>query len=239
MAGESKGCRKVTERWRDIIKRAKNNISRVNPSVCIEAGVIIASIAAVVILLLPGGNNYATIDGGPSDIIESMAPLIPDNEILSVSSPDGTCRAEAFGTNKSITAAGRYPYEGMRVIRNSDEKILWSDVGYYGAEFLWSGDSRYVAVYREARTYGECLIVEAATGSEIKLPGLQAISARHNGEEQPDEDRPDSYFKAMEWQDDRTIKISYSWNTQKGETVTGTFTFNIESGDIVTGTSGQ
>lgn len=173
------------------------------------------------------------------EVTGSEVPSIPENETLCVDSPDGAYRAEAFGTNKGITAGGLYPYEGQRLIRSSDEKILWSDEGYYTAEFLWSSDSRYVAVYREARTFGECLIIEAATGKVTQLPDFRTISKYYDNEEQPDDDRPAPYFMPIEWQDDKTIQISYSWSTAAGKNVSGTFTFNIESGDIVVGASEQ
>ncbi|GEM_PF-987361 len=173
-----------------------------------------------------------------SDIAGRTGPSIPENETLRVDSPDGTYRAEAYGTNKGITAAGLYPYEGLRVIRGSDETTVWNAGGYYRAEFLWSNGSRYVAVYGEARTWGECFIVDADTGKVIELPDMDTVSAQLDAASQPAVNRPDPIFKAMEWPDDTTVRVDYRWTAQEGaKEVSGTYEYDIISGDIVANTS--
>ncbi len=176
-------------------------------------------------------------DVSTSDIVGPKGPNIPENETLRVDSPDGTYRAEAYGTNKGITAGGLYPYEGLRVIRNSDETTVWKGDGYYKAEFLWSGDSRYVAVYREARIYGECFLVDAGTGKAISLPDIDTLSAHMDAPTQPAANRPDPFFKAVEWVNGTTVRINYRWTAQEGgKEVSGTYDFNIISGDILANT---
>jgi len=176
-------------------------------------------------------------DISTSGIVSRKEPDIPENETLRSDSPDGTYRAEAYGTNKSITAAGLYPYEGLRVIRNSDETAVWKGDGYYKAEFLWSGDSRYVAVYGEARIYGECFVVDADTGKVIELPDIDTVSAHLGSSAQPAANRPDPFFKAVEWMDGTMIRINYRWTAQEGgKEVSGTYDFNIISGDILANT---
>lgn len=173
-----------------------------------------------------------------SDIVGHTGSSIPENETLRVDSPDGTYRAEAYGTNKGITAAGLYPYDGLRLIRNSDETIVWSGDGYYRVEFLWSNNSKYVAVYREARIYGECFVVAADTGKVIKLPNMDTISAQLGASSQPAANRPDPIFRAMEWVNDTTIRINYRWTAQEGEKeVSGTYEYDIINGNIVSNTS--
>ena len=173
-----------------------------------------------------------------SDITGRTGSSIPENETLRVDSPNGIYRAEAYGTNKGVTAAGLYPYEVFRVIRNSDETTVWNGNGYYRAEFLWNDDSKYVAIYGEARTYGECFIVEAETGKVIEPPGIDTISAQLSAASQPAENRPDPYFKAVEWVDDTTISVNYCWTAQEGaKEVSGIYNYNIISGDIVANTS--
>ena len=173
-----------------------------------------------------------------ADIAGRTGSSIPENETLRVDSPDGAYAAEAYGTNARITAAGMYPYEGLRVIRNSDEVIVWSGMGYYRPEFLWSSDSKYVAVYGEARTWGECFIVEAETGKVIELPDMETVSAQLDAASQPADNRPDPIFKAVEWMDDTTIRVDYHWIAQEGEKeVSGTYEYDIVSGNIVSNTS--
>jgi len=163
---------------------------------------------------------------------------IPENETLRVASPNGAYTAEAYGRDTDITAAGRYPYEGLRVIRKSDGTTVWNGDGYYNAEFIWSGDSKYVAVYGEARTWGECFIVDAETGQVIKLPDINIVSAQLDADSQPADNRPDPIFKAVEWVNDRTICVDYRWIAKEGEkAVSGTYEYDIISGNIVSNTS--
>ncbi|HWR60881.1 MAG TPA: hypothetical protein VN580_04680 [Clostridia bacterium] len=172
-----------------------------------------------------------------TDSVSRKGPDIPENETLRVDSPDGTYRAEAYGTTKGITAAGLYPYEGLRVIRNSNETTVWNGDGYYKAEFLWSGDSRYVAVYREARIYGECFVVDADTGKVIELPDIDNLSEHMDAPAQPAANRPDPLFRAVEWVDGTTIRVNYRWTAQEGaKEVSGTYDCNIISGDVLANT---
>jgi len=163
---------------------------------------------------------------------------IPENETLSVDSPNGAYAAEAYGTDTGITAAGRYPYEGLHVIRKSDGTAIWNGDGYYSAEFIWSGDSKYVAVYGEARTWGECFIVDAETGKVIELPDINTVPAQLDAESQPADNRPDPIFKAVKWVNDTTICVDYRWKAKEGEkVVSGTYEYDIISGSIVSNTS--
>ena len=163
---------------------------------------------------------------------------IPENKTLRADSPNGAYVAEAYGTNTGITAAGRYPYEGLRVIRKSDGTAVWNGDGYYSAEFIWSGDSKYVAVYGEARTWGECFIVDTETGKVIELPDINTVPAQLDAESQPADNRPDPVFKAVEWVNDTTICVDYRWIAKEGEkVVSGTYEYDIISGSIVSNTS--
>ncbi|MPN44577.1 hypothetical protein SDC9_192142 [bioreactor metagenome] len=126
----------------------------------------------------------------------------------------------------------------MRVIRKSDGTTVWNGDGYYSAEFIWSGDSKYVAVSGEARTWGACFIVDAETGQVIKLPDINIVSAQLHVESQPADNRPDPIFKAVEWVNDTTICVDYRWIAKEGEkAVSGTYEYDIISGNIVSNTS--
>ena len=172
-----------------------------------------------------------------SDVVARTGPVVSQNETLRVDSPNGVYAAEAYGTNTGITAAGLYPYEGLRVIRNSDETTVWSGLGYFTPEFLWSGDSKYVAVYGAARTWGECFLVEAEIGKVIELPNMSTLSAQLGTAAQPDDNRPDPNFKVAEWVNDTTIRVDYHWTAQGYKFVSGTYEYDIASGDIVSNAS--
>jgi hypothetical protein len=172
-----------------------------------------------------------------SDADDSISPSIPENETLRVDSPDGTYRAEAYGTNKNITAAGMYPYEGLRIIRNSDETTVWSGDGCYTADFVWSSNSKYAAVYTQARIYGECFIVDADTGSIIELPSAQTVSELLGASSQPSAERPDPYFRPVGWVNDTTVRVDYRWTAREGgRTVSGTYEYDIIDCNIVSNT---
>lgn len=174
-------------------------------------------------------------DINESDTIDDNGLSIKENETIRVDSPDGTYRAEAYGTNKNITAAGLYPYEGLRIIRNADEKVIWSGSGYYLVDFLWSSNSKYVAVNGTARIYSECFIVAADTGEIIGLPDMAVISSKLDAASQPASNRPDPYFEAAEWVNDSTIRVNYRWTAQEGEKeVSGKYEYDIVTGKLLT-----
>lgn len=173
-----------------------------------------------------------------SDITDDTGPSIKENETLRADSPDGKYRAEAYGTNKGITAGGLYPYEGVRIIRNADETVIWNGDGYYLVEFLWSSNSKYVAISGTARIYGVCFIVDADTGKVIELPDADTLSAQMDAASQPASSRPDPYFMAAEWINDTTIRVNYRWTAQEGENeVSGTYDYDTARGNIVSNTS--
>jgi hypothetical protein len=156
---------------------------------------------------------------------------------MHVNSPNGVCAAEAYGTNTGVTAAGLYPYEKLRLIQNSDGTTVWNGNGYYTPEFLWSDDSKYVAIYGTARTWGECFLVEAENGKVIELPDMNTLSAQPDAAAQPDDNSPDPDFKAAEWVNDTTIRVDYHWTAQGYKFVSGTYEYDIFSGNIVSNTS--
>jgi hypothetical protein len=86
---------------------------------------------------------------------------LPQNQTKTAFSHDGKYRAEAYGTVTTITAAGLYPYEGIRVVDTSNDEVIWKmEPGYYVVDFVWSGDDRYVAIYYGARIYGESIVLD-------------------------------------------------------------------------------
>ena len=94
----------------------------------------------------------------------------PKNQTQTSLSPNGKYRAEAYGTITTITAGGLYPYEGIRVLKEDNDEVLWKmEPGYYTVNFTWSPDGRYVAVYYEARIYGESIVFDTMDKKLIEL----------------------------------------------------------------------
>ncbi|MBA4687894.1 DUF5301 domain-containing protein [Candidatus Galacturonibacter soehngenii] len=155
-------------------------------------------------------------------------------DTLLVDSPNGAYTAKAYGANTNVTAAGEYPYDGLCIIRNSDGATVWNEDGYYSAQFLWSDNSKYVAICVEARTWGESFIVDAENGNVIKLPDLNAISALLDTTSQPDTNRLDPYFKAVDWVNDSTICVDYRFIARDGDKeVSGTYEYDLINDNIL------
>lgn len=160
------------------------------------------------------------------------------NDTLLVDSPNGAYTAKAYGANTNVTAAGGYPYEGLCIIRNSDGATVWSEDGYYSAKFLWSNNSKYVAICVEARTWGESFIVDAENGNVIKLPDINTISALLDTASQPDTNRLDPYFKAVGWVNDSTICVDYRFIARDGDKeVSGTYEYDLINDNILSNIS--
>lgn len=160
------------------------------------------------------------------------------NDTLLVDSPNGAYTAKAYGTNTNVTAAGGYPYEGLCIIRNSDGATVWNGDGYYSAKFLWSDNSKYVAICVEARTWGESFIVDAENGNVIKLPDINTISTLLDTASQPATNRLDPYFKAVGWVNDSTICVDYRFIARdEDKEVSGTYEYDLINDNILSNIS--
>ncbi len=141
-------------------------------------------------------------------------------------SPDGKFLAETYGAYTDITAGGLYPAEGIRIVELSSDQTLWKMQGYYGTDFLWSSDSRYLAVYYMARIYGCTVIIDTTDFSEIQVPLPNELQSDMQ------EFRPDPYIKASEWIDNETILITFEYIDTDYNQISGTLTFVPITGEI-------
>jgi len=158
---------------------------------------------------------------------EPSAFVEPDVNNESAESPDGKYLAEAYGVNKGITAGGLYPAEGIRLKKKASDKELWSMMGFYSHSFLWSSNSRYVAVSYMARIWGGTLIVDARDGSEIELPDLEAVRKQWKGKTTVHDARPDTMFWGEEWLDTHRLRVSFQWTGADYETYSGEFVYDV------------
>lgn len=165
-------------------------------------------------------------------IESTLQSTSPGNKTITSISPNGKYCAEAYGTNTNITAAGLYPYEGIRVLDVESNEVLFKMPGYYVADFTWSPGGHYVGIYYEARTNGESIIFDANNQKEILLPKLEDIAINYSENEKPQENRPDPYFRIVEWIDDETVVIDFRWNRETLEPFSGRFNFNIRTSKV-------
>ncbi len=141
-------------------------------------------------------------------------------------SPDGTYVAITYGVNKNITASGLYPAEGIHIIQSEDGNVVWEGPGYYATAFLWSPDSRYLAITGMTRISSEIVIVDTRDFSTIYPPIPEDITSDFR------EFRPDPYFAAKEWLDGEKLNISYAYVDKKDQDCNGEYTFHIPKEEI-------
>lgn len=110
----------------------------------------------------------------------------------------------------------------------ADETVLWSTDAYYIHRFLWSPDSRYAAVYRQARTHGDALLVDTEDFATIRLPHMDdlasywpdgMITEQENG-------RPDPYFEPTAWTDHARIRVRFEWFGSGDQFYSGMYTYD-------------
>lgn len=184
-----------------------------------DGGVLPADTAAV----SPSDTAAAPFDSAvsPSDSAAgSAAPEIGVNH-TSATSPDGLYLAESYGVNTRITAGGLYPAEGIRIVEISSGAVLWHSIGYYDTAFLWSADSRYLAVTNMTRTECNTVVVDLKDLSETAVPIPDEIREKMRSY------RPDPYVKASEWLGVRRLLIAAQWIGNDEMLYEGTFEFDI------------
>ena len=162
----------------------------------------------------------------PSSGLEPAPAYNAQVDHSSAYSPDGKFLAETYGVYTNITAGGLYPAEGIRIVELSSDQTLWKMQGYYGTDFLWSSDSRYLAVYYMARIYGFTVIIDTTDFSEIQVPLPNELQSDMQ------EFRPDPYIKASEWIDNETILITFEYTDTDYNQISGTLTFVPITGEI-------
>ncbi len=152
----------------------------------------------------------------------------PGLNVVSTDSPNGRFRLETYGVNLDITAAGLYPANGIRLIDTEKSKVVWSmSPGYYRTGFWWSSDSRHAAIYYEARTYGTTAILDTETMEVTELPAIAELQKQTKTDITERDVRPDPYFEAAGWKDDRWVEIGFQWTGQTTENVSGRFLFDV------------
>ena len=187
----------------------------------------ITAIAAIIILLSVSGCKTET---GPLENVPKSADISPEEEInvnnISVVSPDGKYRAESYGINYGVTSGGLYAAEGIRISDTATNKVLWQMDGYYNTKFLWSENSRYLAVTYTAAIYADTVVIDIEDFSEHPLPIPDEML------DDMRDYRPDPYFEASEWVDDETIAITYRWVGKDEMDYLGSFVFKPSTNEI-------
>lgn len=157
-----------------------------------------------------------------SEVIKEEPSVLHSSAV----SPDSKYIAETYGENKNITAAGMYPSREIRIRELITDQILWSMTGSYECTFLWTQDSRYLAVSYTGRTYSETVIVDTKDFTEVMVPIPEQV------EEKMHESRPDIYLYAEEWEEDGRLLIDFTYTGKDSTEYSGSFIYDLLTGTI-------
>ena len=132
--------------------------------------------------------------------------------LMESTSPDARFRMEAFGVNVDTMAGGMYPANGIRLVEQETGRVRWSmEPGYYRSTCIWSPDSRYAALYYEARIHGTTMVLDTATMDPIELPGFAALQKHAQTDITERSFRPDPYFEVVRWLNGRQVDVRFTW----------------------------
>ncbi len=168
---------------------------------------------------------------------EAMLHIQPDLNIKSAVS-DGkynNYRIETYGIDFENPISGLYPAKEIRLIDTNTGDVLWSMTpGYLKTAFLWSPDSRYVAISYMARTYAETIVLDTNTMTLVPLPGINEIAERIDNKLVPRENRPDPYIWLYKWTYNQSPKLqmTFEWTAENDKQIVGGFDYDMFSGEI-------
>lgn len=178
-------------------------------------------------------NETAQVTDTPTSSVMSEATAI-ENEPVEVVSPNGLFKIEMSGIDKNIPAGGSFPYTAVDIVNTENNTVLWSlGCGYYSAAFIWSDDSRYVAITGMARTRSDAYIIDTKDIKMISLPNISDIDAYFESNAQLPEDDSYVYYSILQWNDDQTVtsRIEYESNYINDD-ICWTYNYNIETKEI-------
>lgn len=172
-------------------------------------------------------------DGTEKGLDISEVQII-ENEPIIAYSPDEKYCAEAFGTMIGAMSGGQYAYNTIHVSNVHTGEIIWGmQPAGFTVEFIWSADSRYLSVYSTARYWGESIIVDVFDDKRYRLPKAEVIAAYYDEALQPQEDRPDPYFRIVAFENAETVLVEFKWFDMNGDIVEGKFSYNFMTNDII------
>lgn len=152
-----------------------------------------------------------------------------DEEIsVSADSPNGAYRAE--GTKVAEDSFSGLSEPGtMRIVDPDTGDILWENKeGLWVEQFLWSPDSRYLAVQYAGRKWTDTMVVGTDNWEEISMPNMGEIS-RRAGECPKPYDGGLSALRAEEWKEDSILALRAEWDTKKDTKIMVDFQYDIDA----------
>ncbi len=141
-------------------------------------------------------------------------------------SPNEKLRVESIGMYQD-GPSGLHSLKEMRIINTSTGDVLWSGSSFLTNEFLWSEDSRFVAVGYAGRQWVQTDIVDTKDYSVIHIPNMDDILKAVPNTSRPNDNASVSTFKAANWLSPSIICIRFQWTTNTDTVVYGEYEYDI------------
>lgn len=152
-------------------------------------------------------------------------------QFSSQTAPNGRYRAESIGMYRD-GSSGLHELKEMRIIDLETGDTIWTESSFLDNHFLWSPESKYVAIQFSGRTWTNSKIVEVDSGMSIDVPQLTEISRLSPGCLSPGETGGIQSVAPKEWISRSSLTFSVQWSTDAGTDVVGSFDFDLLSSSI-------
>lgn len=166
--------------------------------------------------------------------LTAIFEIQPEINIHAVYSPDGKYCAETKGIQFDNQISGLYTAKEMRIIELDTQNVVWNVTpGYLDTIFMWSPDSRYLAVSYMARIYRETIVIDTYDMSLVDIPQMNDLWPLIGSYSEPKADRADPYFTVIEWVNETEIRLSYKWTGKDENEYSGEYTYALAIKRIV------
>ena len=140
-------------------------------------------------------------------------------------SPDGRFRAETTGEE---SLGGRVYPESVQVIDLQNDRILWSDTSYMEPGFLWSENSRYLAIRSSGRTWTDCRLLDCNSWKELPAPNIRSLCELAEAFP-PASESGSTAIIPLRWLSEHTLLLEVCWDADPSFRVKGTVEYQVDN----------
>jgi len=140
-----------------------------------------------------------------------------DTTVDTTYSPDGKYLIEGFGENYEEQFSGENVIKQLRIVDADKRDTVWHMDGSFlltAKPFTWTTDSKYVYIGYAGRVWKDGVIVDVTNMTEQHLPGIAEL-APLLPDTTPDDNRPDPYIVPVQWLENHTLQVSFSWRVKE------------------------
>jgi hypothetical protein len=145
-------------------------------------------------------------------------------------SPDKSKRIESLGMYMD-GPSGLHSLSTMRIIDMDTAEQLWVSNSLLNNSFLWSDNSKFVSFVRYTRVSAEAAVVNTEGYSLIGLPFIDDLVAL-DGQNMPDEMRPDPFFVPIGWVTGTELEVGFEWATIDGGFASGSYIYDVSKKEL-------